>query len=335
MSAGKIFAILIGAFLLLTSIGLIIGGSALLTINEAVVDEDGYLTSSEITLSTMDDRSVAIVVDSIQIEAESSSYKSSFKSGPGSFVQFRLQLPDNDGSYFAGIADADAVRDYLSEVPYQRISRISSLDDEHHHMSRDKFDSFDFHDDDDFDFSFSAVLEIEFQTVHAGANQSLEQNQPGDQDFWLASTTGTELEWAPEYGEFALVVMKADGSPNIETQVAVGVRIPILTPIGGFLVVIGVAVLLSSLVLFYVGLRSSCSLKPTGPQSQVYYVPTKSSDPKKINENESNFVLKDEIKDKSSTSTDTLGIESKYCTQCGDTIESDTRFCSECGHKVA
>ena len=98
MSAGKIFAILIGTFLLLTSFGLIIGGSALLIINEAAVDEDGYLTSSEITLSTMDDRSVAIVVDSIQIDAESDSPSSSFRSHPVLFVQFRLQLPDNDGS---------------------------------------------------------------------------------------------------------------------------------------------------------------------------------------------------------------------------------------------
>jgi len=331
MNTGKVFAIFFGILMMLTSIGLIIGGSALLILNEEAVDEDGYLSTSEITLSTLDDRAVAIVVDSIQIDDSDdfSSHKSSYRSQPGQFVQFRLQLPDNDdGTYFAGIADVNAVHDYLAEVTYQRISRISSLDDDYH-ISRDKFSLFDSHkNDEDFNFDFSQVFEIEFETVHANSNLSLEQD-PADQDFWLASTTGTELEWAPEYGQFALVVMKTDGSPNIDTQVTIGARIPILTPIGGMLLVVGFALLLSSLVLFYVGIRSSSS--STGTQSRLYYVPVSAQSPKSTEVNDT--TSEDSSVDYPSTEVKT--IESKYCTQCGDIVDLDARFCSVCGHKVS
>ena len=326
MNTGKVFAIFFGILMMLTSIGLIIGGSALLVINEEVVDEDGYLSTSEFTLSA--NTAVAIVFDSIQIgddKFESHSHKSPFNAQPSQFVQFRLQLPDNNGIYFAGIANVASVHDYLAEVSYQRISRISSLDNDYH-LSRNKFSSFDSHNDKDFNFGFSNVFEIEFETVHADSNQSLEQN-PGDQDFWLASTTGTELEWAPEYGEFALVVMKADGSPNIDTQVSVGVRIPILTPIGGILLVVGFAVLLSSLVLFYVGIRPTS--KSTGSHSRIYYVPAESSKSAELNDTPSEDASIDY------PSTEVKAVGSKYCTQCADTIDLDARFCSVCGHKVS
>lgn len=309
MSTGKIFAIIFGILFLFTSVGFIVSGSALLALNEGAVDEHGYFNTSKIPLGGLDDQSVAIVVDSIiiDIDHDGDSMSHSTKLNPGSFVQFRLQLPHNDGTYFAGIAEVEAVHDYLATVPYQRVSSISDS----------QWDE-DFTIDYRISPSTSTLFEIEFQSVHPQSNQSLINNLPSDQDFWLEATTDTELLWKPTYGEYALVIMKTDGSPNVDTDVSIGVRIPILTPIGGILLFVGLVLLVSSVLLLYAGCRSNS--KP----NVSYYVPFKTEEPVTIRSDDSDIRKVQEFK----TS------DIKYCKQCGEGVDFDAQFCSACGHKV-
>ena len=307
LSTGKIFAILFGMLLLFTSIGFIIGGGALIAISEGATDEDGYINSSEIGLDGLNDQSVAIVVDSIKIEKDQHGSKSSsFGFNPGSFVQFRLHLANNDGTYFAGIAEVEAVQEYLTNVSYQRVSNIA---DTQSHQ--------DFEFDDELSFNFPAFLEIEFQSVNFQSNQTLEDNSPLDQDFWIEATTDTELQWKPTYGEFALVIMKTDGSPNVDTDVSIGMRIPILTPIGGMLLFVGLVLMGTSVLLFYVGFRNNNS------KAANIYVPVNSD--KSVSIPSSDNIPKSEVFRTS---------ETKYCKQCGDEVDFDAQFCSACGHKV-
>lgn len=79
---------------------------------------------------------------------------------------------------------------------------------------------------------------------------------PEEQDFWRAQSVGNGLQeftWQAEEGEWALVVMNADGSAGIDARAAVGVEAPwagpaaaffiavagLLLPVGLFLIVFG------------------------------------------------------------------------------------------------
>ena len=63
---------------------------------------------------------------------------------------------------------------------------------------------------------------------------------PGRRSIWVASASGAgpqELEWEATGGDWAAVVMNADGSPRVAADVSVGAKTGLLLPLGiGFLV---------------------------------------------------------------------------------------------------
>jgi hypothetical protein len=69
---------------------------------------------------------------------------------------------------------------------------------------------------------------------------------PATRPIWAASATGTgrqRLEWDVKDGDWSVVVMNADGSPNVQADVAVGSDLPLVGDIA-------TVALLSGLVLF-------------------------------------------------------------------------------------
>jgi hypothetical protein len=69
---------------------------------------------------------------------------------------------------------------------------------------------------------------------------------PAAQGFWVAETTGTgsnDLRWAPEKGDWRVVLMNANGSRGVTAELSVGARLPDLLWIG-IGVLAGAAVLL-------------------------------------------------------------------------------------------
>ena len=68
---------------------------------------------------------------------------------------------------------------------------------------------------------------------------------PTDLTFWDASVVGTgtqDLFWTPRPGDWAVVLMNADGSADVSAQVSVGAQLP-------WLGTVGVAVLIAGLIL--------------------------------------------------------------------------------------
>jgi hypothetical protein len=124
----------------------------------------------------------------------------------------RLLATAGDGrSLFVGIARADAVEQYLGGV-------ARSIPDQ----------------------GWSQGREV------AGQAPS---GPPTDLSIWDESVVGTgtqELTWTPRSGDWAVVLMNADGSAGVDAQVSVGAEIPWL---GG----VGVAVLVTGLVLLALG----------------------------------------------------------------------------------
>jgi hypothetical protein len=128
---------------------------------------------------------------------------------------------------FMGIGPADAVAGYLDGVAHDEITDWDSTQDD--------------------------ITEV----VYARNEGTTEPAAPETKDFWVASVSGSgeqTLDWTIESGEWALVIMNADGSPGVSADVRFGVATPsVLFPIGlaslivGLVALVGGARLITSL----------------------------------------------------------------------------------------
>jgi hypothetical protein len=120
---------------------------------------------------------------------------------------------------FMGIAPVDAVAGYLDGVDHDEIA--------------------------EWDASGDGSLEY---VVYAGNEGTTEPAEPETMQFWVASVSGSgeqALDWTIESGEWALVIMNADGSPGVSADVRFGVAtLPVLLPIGLSSLVVGLVALI-------------------------------------------------------------------------------------------
>ena len=100
---------------------------------------------------------------------------------------------------FIGIGPENAVNTYLSGVAYARGNSLTTPSSD-------------------------------FRTHPGGAPAA----PPGAQTFWSASSTGTghqALTWKPQAGNWRIVLMNADGSAGVSSDVSIGAKIPHLLTI--------------------------------------------------------------------------------------------------------
>ena len=123
------------------------------------------------------------------------------------------------GTLFMGIAPADAVAGYLDGVDHDEITKWDTMQDD-----------------------------IEY-VVYTRTEGATDPAAPGTEDFWVASVSGSgeqALDWTVQSGEWALVIMNADGSPGVAADVRFGVKtLSALFPIGLASLVVGLAALIS------------------------------------------------------------------------------------------
>ncbi len=119
---------------------------------------------------------------------------------------------------FMGIAPADAVAGYLDGVAHDEITEWESFQDD--------------------------ITDVVY-TRNDGATDPAAPETVG---FWVASVGGSgeqTLDWTIESGEWALVIMNADGSPGVSADVRFGVaRLAVLFPIGLASLVVGLVALI-------------------------------------------------------------------------------------------
>jgi len=81
---------------------------------------------------------------------------------------------------------------------------------------------------------------------------------PGDQDFWVASSSGTgaqTVSWVPADGEWLLVIMNADGSAGVAVDARIGAEVPALGGIAWGVLGAGVVFTLIAVLLLVSGIR--------------------------------------------------------------------------------
>jgi hypothetical protein len=211
----RIFVIVVGAFIVLMG-GACVGTSALTAV---AVGTDGWIESDEGRLDTTTRALVSEVADIAEGDEDAEEFFDVFE------FRLRVIVEAQEQDVFLGVGRAGQVTAYLAGVQHEVI--------------------------DDLEF---APLEFDGTSVPGQE----EPAPPGDQDFWVQSVSGPGeqvLEWEIETGSYRFVLMNADGSPGVDTQIKFALKIPYVTGIiigfavaGGLGLLVGIALIIVGVV---------------------------------------------------------------------------------------
>ena len=220
---GRGVAAFFALILLMAGFGLAVGGFAVLSVHSNFVDSDGFIMSHPTDL-TVDSYAIVQKAVNINIDTDLPIWIPDL----GDFVQLKIVATNNDPSkeVFIGIVGVSEASGYMSGTNY--------------------------HEVDDFSWDYNPWRETPPRIVYhersGGAPAA-----PVIHSFWSAHVFGSgtqTLTWEPLLGDFWIVGMNADGSMGVDIEVRMGVRLPILRSIGGFLLVVGLILVLIALSLF-------------------------------------------------------------------------------------
>jgi hypothetical protein len=182
----------------------------------AVPDDDGWVSGGPIRMRT---ETVGFVAEDIEIDfGEHANRRGTFIGWDAIPARFNADSR-NDKNVFVGIATAADARAYLSGVA---VDRVESWDDD-----------------------------PEFTYVPGESSVA----PPESQDIWVASNATGDLEWDISNGDWAIVVLNADGTPGVDVGVTGSARIPFLRTIGVVLIAAGLVGMTLGGLLTYYGVR--------------------------------------------------------------------------------
>lgn len=224
-STGRIIAVVAGSVLLLASGGLIASGIAAAVADQGMRDEAGFITSDPETFTTP---TYALTTQNLEFHvADGATWV------PASLLgDARITATAPAGSeVFIGIAPTAQVQGYLADVP--------------HSVLVDRTDG-----------------EPTYRTTTGVA----EPTAPADLDLWTVSATGPgeqPLTWAPQDGDWTIVLMNADATRAVTADVTVGGELPALGAAVAVLLAVGGTLLVLSVVVITLALRRRSAASPT------------------------------------------------------------------------
>jgi hypothetical protein len=219
MSAGKVVLLVFGIIVLLVSVGLVFGGGALLWVNSALTDDEGFYTTRFVRL---DRDSYAIVTEPADIDLGAA-----WIWDWSNLVTFKVEGYSDDPSkqIFVGIAEESDLDAYLHNVEHDEIAEFSVH-----------------------------PYEIDYR-YHPGSSSPA---SPASQTFWSVSAHGSgtqSLEWSLETGTYSLLLMNDDGSAGLDLRVSVGAKVPLVFGTGLGLLIGGVVGLIIGFLMVFLAVR--------------------------------------------------------------------------------
>jgi hypothetical protein len=197
--------------------GLASGSVALVAADQMARDTDGFLTGPKGRLATA---GFAITSAEAHLHIDGT-----LERLPDAVIgDVRLVAEQAGGTeLFVGIAPAADVRTYLADVEHDTLLEVRDGD-----------------------------------PVYRSTPGKAPDTPPTDQPFWVAEATGTEpeLTWTLEEGDWAAVVMNADGSAAVAADFSAGAEVPVLATVIAVLFVLAGLLLLLGAVLMAVPIRS-------------------------------------------------------------------------------
>jgi len=216
-STGRIVAVVTGSVLLLLSGGLIASGITVAVADQGMRDEAGFVTSSPETFTT---ETYAVTTENLEFHvADGATWVPESLLGDA-----RITATAPAGSeVFLGIGPTEQIQGYLAEVP--------------HSVLVDRADG---------------------EPVYRTTTGTAEPNEPADLDLWTVQTAGPgeqAITWAPEDGDWTIVLMNSDGTRQVTADITVGGELPALGAAVAILLSIGGTLLVLSVVVIALALR--------------------------------------------------------------------------------
>lgn len=215
MRARFIIMLVLGILFSMLGIGLLFGGIGASWVNSLQSDA-GYLTSPSERFDVDSSAIISAGPDNMRDDA----YPGPLPFDVGS-IRISAESANPGKEIFVGIALRPDVERYLSGANYSEL----------------------------LDVSFRP-FRVEYRETQGTQQPPL----PSGQDFWVASASGAgeqELEWDIQSGNWSVVVMNADASPDIRADLRAGFRSELFGPVaagllaaGAILLVIGVPLLI-------------------------------------------------------------------------------------------
>ncbi len=224
----KAVAIIIGGLMILGSIPFLFGGGALMGVNEWFDQGGGYIGVQNVELSTGTQFLVGKALNIYMDDYDGPTHWG-WQPDLEDFVTLRVKAESNTGDeVFIGIIEAGDAYDLLGDAAYDQVTefRMENFKDQYPY--------------------------IEYR-YHPGQALNI---TPAELDIWVTEISGAgeqTLTWTPESGNFWLVIMNMDGSANVDVDMGVGVKVPILGNIGRGLFVGGLVLLAAGVAIVYFG----------------------------------------------------------------------------------
>jgi len=206
---------------ILIALPLLFAGGSLFWVDTALTDANGFLNS---TVMEIEVDGFALVAGPADIEGLPEIPDSPIALGEIATLRIQADNLDADRGIFIGIAPTETLDQYLGGVPYAVV------------------------DDTD-----GGEIFLSYRMNASGEPLSL----PGEQEFWTSSTAGTglqQLEWELEEGEVSIVIMNEDASDGLAIEAVAGVRVPLIGPVGGGLLIGGGLTLVIGTILLALAL---------------------------------------------------------------------------------
>jgi Domain of unknown function (DUF4389) len=223
MRPGRIVALVIGCIVALPALGLVVGGGALTIAYATQRDDDGYFDT---TIDRLVTTTVAITAEDIDLDADTGDVDRVLDALD---VDVRLRVTSAAGNVpvFVGIGPETEVDRYLGAAAHDEIVDLDGR-------------------------------APRYRTRAGG----VELAPPTDQSFWAASASGLgtqQLDWEATSGQWAVVVMNADGRPGVSVDVNVGAKAGFVLTLALILLGIGAVLGVGAVVLIVVGATGSRS----------------------------------------------------------------------------
>jgi len=206
-----ILAVVVGGIIVLAGVGMLIGGTGILWAERNLSDDKGFLTSGAFNLES--DKH-AIVLKGGEIELDFDLPNQIAMSRDWATIKI-VGESNTDSPIFIGIAEATEAIGYLSGKNYDEVA--------------------------EFDWRWNPVRRttpIVSYKPHIG----LPPDAPATVN-WVTSVSGPgkeTLEWDLEEGSYWVVLMNADASSNVDIDVEIGVKSPLLGALTRVLIIGGV-----------------------------------------------------------------------------------------------
>ena len=225
---GRIASIAAGGLAAVLAIGFIAGG-ALLLWGDSKKDDQGYLSTGKDHYAAS---TYALATDNLDIDLDGAGWIMD----RDDLGNVRLAVESSAGKpVFVGIAHTSDVTNYLQDT------------------------------------SYTSVTDVDYSPFHASyrdRDQGGDRRpaRPADQDFWAASAHGAGTQtvaWDLEDGDWSIVVMNADGSRGVDTDISAAAKVPFLGTLGWVSLGGALVLLITAGTLLYLGLRT-----PRPPKAQ-------------------------------------------------------------------